>query len=600
MRLDESESYALLSGVTQPQLSGTAWGLDVYSRQILDSEAAPIDQARVSSPLANPDSKKALGAYYTDERIARFLSRWAIVSGRETVLEPSFGAGIFLNAAAERLDALEGDHGRQVFGVDVDEAACLALTSKLAEGRPAARVLHRSFFDVDVDELPAIDVVVGNPPFIRYHRFRGDARKAGLRCARRAGVILSQLTSSWAPFLVHAACFVAPNGRLAMVVPAEILHAGYARPVLAYLARSFRLIRILTFSRRLFPGLSEDTVLLLAAGKGDRATSFSLLSLPDVVALANYQNPELELPPGIGIGELAHGRPQRRAAEYLLEEPIRELYRRLGQLPQIHALGELADVGIGYVSGDNGFFHLDNEAVLSLGIPTSYLRRAVRRGSDLRGLCFRNDDWQALHDAGDANLLLDIPDDGDLPDPVQAYLGEGVRARVPDRYKCRVRRPWYSVPHVYEGDALLTYMSGSAPRLVANGAHVVSPNTLLVVRIHALTRGFGLSARDLALAWQTSLTALSCEIEGHSLGGGMLKLEPSEAGRVAIALPRLDPAAAHALFSEVDGLLRLGKPDLAQERCDSTILCEGLGLSVDDVQKLREGWTMLRSRRLSR
>jgi hypothetical protein len=34
---------------------------------------------------------------------------------------------------------------------------------------------------------------------------------------------------------------------------------------------------------------------------------------------------------------------------------------------------------------------------------------------------------------------------------------------------------------------------------------------------------------------------LSCEIEGHPLGGGMLKLEPREAGQILIPQPRIVP-----------------------------------------------------------
>ena len=37
-------------------------------------------------------------------------------------------------------------------------------------------------------------------------------------------------------------------------------------------------------------------------------------------------------------------------------------------------------------------------------------------------------------------------------------------------------------------------------------------------------------------AWENPVVALSCEIEGHPLGGGMLKIEPGEAAR--ILLPR--------------------------------------------------------------
>jgi adenine-specific DNA-methyltransferase len=33
------------------------------------------------------------------------------------------------------------------------------------------------------------------------------------------------------------------------------------------------------------------------------------------------------------------------------------------------------------------------------------------------------------------------------------------------------------------------------------------------------------------------MTALSCEIEGHPLGGGMLKIEPGEAARLLLTEP---------------------------------------------------------------
>jgi adenine-specific DNA-methyltransferase len=33
-------------------------------------------------------------------------------------------------------------------------------------------------------------------------------------------------------------------------------------------------------------------------------------------------------------------------------------------------------------------------------------------------------------------------------------------------------------------------------------------------------------------AWESSFLKLSCELEGHPLGGGMLKLEPGEANQL--------------------------------------------------------------------
>jgi len=78
--------------------------------------------------------------------------------------------------------------------------------------------------------MVAFDAVVGNPPFIRYQRFSGAARRRALERCRDHGVKLPELCSSWAPFVVHSAAMVKPSGRLAMVVPMEIAHAAYARP----------------------------------------------------------------------------------------------------------------------------------------------------------------------------------------------------------------------------------------------------------------------------------------------------------------------------------------------------------------------------------
>jgi hypothetical protein len=40
-------------------------------------------------------------------------------------------------------------------------------------------------------------------------------------------------------------------------------------------------------------------------------------------------------------------------------------------------------------------------------------------------------------------------------------------------------------------------------------------------------------------SWESPFLKLSCEIEGHPLGGGMLKLEPGEANQLVFPPPEL-------------------------------------------------------------
>lgn len=44
--------------------------------------------------------------------------------------------------------------------------------------------------------------------------------------------------------------------------------------------------------------------------------------------------------------------------EYLPPPATRDLYRELASLNQVVRLGDVAEVGIGYVTGNNDFFHL--------------------------------------------------------------------------------------------------------------------------------------------------------------------------------------------------------------------------------------------------
>lgn len=536
---------------------------------------------------------KELGAYYTDLKVARFLVRWAVVSRRDVVLDPSSGDGVFVTTAAERVTQFGGDPSAQVHGVEIDELTFRRSLSRASKTSASVQLLNADFFDLDPSDLPAADAVVGNPPFIRYQRFAGSARSRALRRAGEAGAELSALASSWAPFLVHAVRFVKPSGRLAMVVPAELAYAGYARPVLAFLRRSFRSLRVLSFARRLFPELSEDTVLLLAEGKDQPFADLRLVDLPDATALPNgVESPELPVGKKIDADAIADGK--ERLLHYLLPDRTRRLYRELRASSQVAALGDLAKVGIGYVTGDNDFFHLNASAATAYGVPPRFLRPAVRDGSWLAGIRLAHDDWTLLRDRDRPCYLLHIPSDEELSPGMSAYLAQGALRGVPKRYKCRVRSPWYSVPHVYQGDAFLTYMSGSEPRLVANELGAVAPNTLHIVQ---LSPACAVDAATLAVLWLTSLTALSCELEGHSLGGGMLKLEPREARQVAIALPELDPATARSLAEEMDGLLRQGRSEAARELGNDAILRSGLGLSQCDLKDLRAGHRLLQTRR---
>lgn len=534
---------------------------------------------------------KELGAYYTDLRVATFLASWAIRSPDAKVIDPSFGGGVFLEAASQRLRRLGGLPAGNVYGVELDQQVHEVVTSELGDrfGVSRSNLLHSDFFAVDPESLPSFDAVIGNPPFIRYQAFNGSSRQRALARAAQHGVRLTKLSSSWAPFLVHAVSLLRRGGALGMVIPMELAHAVYARPVLDFLRREFGSIRLIGFQTPLFADLSQDTMLLLADDRGGEFRSLRWSELPSVEDIPFAEN---ELPTGtrLDLPALVEGR--ERLIKALIPPRARGLYDDLVGSPAVARLGELAKVSIGYVSGANAFFHLSAADASTRGLSKDVLRRAVFRGKAFTGLDLTEADWSRAASAGHAGYLLSIPPTADLPWQVAEYLRHGEELGVNAAYKCRVRNPWYSVPGAQAPDGFITYMSGARPAMSLNSGAAVAPNTLLTVSLRP--SGHHHLPHALAAGWQTSLANLSMELEGHAMGGGMLKLEPREAQKVAIPLL---PDAADGPTYEIDALLRAGRTLEARKLADERLLRAELGLSQRDIASLQEAAESLRDRR---
>lgn len=311
---------------------------------------------------------------------------------------------------------------------------------------------------------------------------------------------------------------------MAFVVPAEIGHAPYAVPVLEFLARNFESILVVAVREKLFPDLSEDCWLLYADGFGGNSEELQFLPVERFEFTTKPPRRNLSI-------RLSDWRTwNSRLRPFLLPARVRDLYAEMASDPRAQRLGRLARVGIGYVTGANDFFHFRPSIAERLGIPAQLLLPAVRSGRSLAGGCIDETRVRKWLDADEPVLLLALRPDTELPASVRRYLDSEAGWEARAAYKCRTRDPWYVVPDVKVPDGFLSYMSGDGPTLVGNPAGCVCTNS-----VHAVQVTGGLSIARLTELWAHPFTALSCEIEGHPLGGGMLKLEPREAANVLLA-----------------------------------------------------------------
>lgn len=556
---------------------------DALQLEIPLSALAPNLQPVEASLAALDHRQKELGAFYTPPAIASRLAEWAIRSELDRVLDPSFGNLAFLKAASERLLDLGGDAasvGSQLHGIDVDPGAIAAALRSPELMIPEANLIGRDFFEIEPAEASLVDVLLGNPPYIRYQGFSKSRELSQVRASDQ-GVRLSGLASSWAAFVVHGATFLRKGGRMAQVLPAELLHAQYAVGVLEFLERSFEQVTIAVFEERVFPGALEEVVLVLAEGFGaDRRSPVRLSGSVNISDLDLRSSPEA---PARNVG-------RSNLLSQLLPRDAQDAYSAC--VSQMNPLETLGSVDIGIVTGANEFFTLTEREARD--IDPSLLRQSVSKAAHLKGASLAVEDHAQLLESGKPVLMLSASSASDASalQTISFRIAWGEERGFHERYKCRIRDPWWELPSPEPPDLLLTYCSSDHPRLAVNEARAIQTNTLHGVRLKD-----GIDGAAVAAAFYNSATLLSCELVGRSYGGGVLKLEPTEAERVL--MPALDERLA-AMLPEVDRLIRGRRFEEACDVVDPIVLSEGLGLSAGQIDALRSARRLLADRRQRR
>ncbi|HZZ95196.1 MAG TPA: N-6 DNA methylase [Usitatibacter sp.] len=552
-----------------------------------------------SGRFSNLDEDKLRGGYYTSHELAAWLCAWAIRTTDDRVLEPSCGSGAFLCAAAARyveLGAPPALIAKRLTGVEIigkeAEAARNALR-KILDG-PGARSVETSDFFAwhKSGSSRAFDAVIGNPPFIRYQTFPEPHRSLAMALMAEQGLTPNRLTNIWVPFVVAAVAALRPGGRLALVLPAEILQVSYAAQLRSYLIDRFQRIDIVACNELFFEKAEQEVVLVLA----DR-----LLESASATNLCRVAMTETRFVRDITTREpralLAAAQPKavrhdsEKWLKFFLSDKEISFMRELRASKITTSLSTYASVDVGVVTGKNEFFVLTGEQVKDLGLQ-SYTAPLVSRSVHLKGARVGKSDWKAMAASGDRVYLLDLKPIGTkkLPVALARYIRSGEVQEIHTGYKCSIREPWYAVPSVWVPDGFLFRQIYDFPRVVLNEAGATSTDT-----IHRLTANVSNPESVIANSY-TWLTAASAEIEGRSYGGGVLELEPTEAERL------LMPATLNGALplAECDRLTREGRLDEVLEENARIVLKGHMGLTRSDCLLLRGVWAKMRDRRSAR
>lgn len=529
---------------------------------------------------------KLRGGYYTPDKISEFIVEWAVRTPSDSVLEPSCGDGSFLSAITARCNAM-GASDKQikqnVLGIELDSVEA----AKSAQY--GATVVCKDFFTYYNEKIEGqiqFDAIVGNPPFIRYQNFTEEYRKIAFELMNKHGFHPNRLTNIWLPFLLLSCKALKSNGRVGMVIPAELFQVDYAAEARQFLSAFFDKLTLVTFKRLVFDDIQQEVILLLGE-RGCDKHGVRVVELNDMADLIAQGQKCLE---NAEFKELDHSRD--KWVKYYLSSEELGLLKRLNGDPRISNATDLFEVNVGLVSGENDFFILNQAMVEDFKLQNS-VAPIISRSEQLKGVRLTDEDYDNLVALG-KKVYFFAPENVEidaLTDEQKAYILQGEEKGFDKNYKCRIRPRWYYVAQTWRADAFLIRQAHLYPRMILN-----EKNALVTDTLHKVKFFDGVDGKRVVAAFLNSYTFALSETLGRSYGGGVLTFEPGEMRKIRIPMKM----AEQLDIEKIDCMQRKGEIEQLLTYTDAILLQKGLGLSLHEVDMLRNIWRKMCGRRTAR
>lgn len=525
-------------------------------------------------------NRKLTGAYYTPEALARAMVSWVTdpLPGFR-VLEPSCGDGVFLKVLSEVPESRYID----LDAVEVDTAEA----EKAASAGPHFHVHNMDFFKFISDTRKQYDLVIGNPPYIRYQYLTDYQQEQQESIMKEMGLRSNKMYNAWAGFLAACIGRLSPAGTLSLILPSELLRASYAAELRGLLAERFSAITIVAFKDTVFPDAEQDTVVLVAQN-GFLRQGIRVIELEDLEEAGSIGACQFQCIPG--FKEIQD--PSKKWTKYFLSEEDNLFLSQISK--KFRKLSDYATLQVGITTGNNNFFVVCKKTAEEYGLQ-DFCRPVLARSAFLRGATFTEEDWAAVCHAGKPAYLLDIPDAPDYPEGCRRYIQFGEEAGVQYGYKCRIRDKWYRVPSIWTPDAFFQRRCGTYPKFALNRCKAVCTDS--VNRIHFNP---GVEPERVVLGYYNSLSFAAAEMYGRSFAGGALEVLPGEAGNIPIPdLSRMPMEQVRDVLSELDCMMRRECPvEEILDFMDERILIQEAWLTHEQCQRARGIWKRLQERRL--
>ena len=531
--------------------------------------------------------QKLRGAYYTPLQLANAMVELFASQNISTILEPSCGDGVFL-------DALQNhnliNNVKKITAVEIEPDEAQKVRNKYSRC-DHVEVCTEDFFEFykRVQGKCTYDLILGNPPYIRYQYLKESQREIQSQILADNGMKSNKLINAWVAFMVASVQLLSKSGKIAFVIPAEILQVAYAEDLRLYLSNHLAKITLITFEQLVFPGIEQEVVVFIGE-KGDSEKGIRIVEMQD---LEGFKSLKIQKN---GFQKMHHVK--EKWTKYFVNENEMQLIQQLRLDNRFAKFSEYGLINIGITTGNNDYFTITEDTADAYQLSPVTLP-LIGRSSHAHGIYFTEDDWILNKESGKRARLINFPEIPyeDYEEGHKRYIELGERNNEHVGYKCSIRDRWYIVPSIWIPDAFFLRRNNLYPKFVLNCCDAVSTDTM-----HRMKFNDGVEPENVLLAYYNSVSFAFTEVCGRSYGGGVLEILPGEMGNILLPKIRnINSALRTELLNKIDTIIRNDENiEKALDLVDREVLVNLLGIDPEICKQSRAIWKKMQKRRLGR
>ncbi|HEY1343177.1 MAG TPA: N-6 DNA methylase [Bryobacteraceae bacterium] len=242
----------------------------------MDFHEVPSDVVgRIFQKLIGPDERHRYGQHFTGDDAVDLINGFCIRAASDAILDPACGSGSFLVRAYYRKRHLDAQRPHraligELFGCDISLYPAHLATLNLAareinDEANYPRIARRNFFDfqpahpfcqvpapADPSQhlpilLPALDAVVGNPPYVRQEKVekKDKARFGKIAADAWPGLRLSGRSDLHCYFWPAAARLLKADGYFGFLTSSSWMDVEYGFALQGWMLRHFRILAVM-------------------------------------------------------------------------------------------------------------------------------------------------------------------------------------------------------------------------------------------------------------------------------------------------------------------------------------------------------------------